>query len=1050
MKNAFTSAEIDLLDQKYQAAKWRLAIHNPRHLAYAQIAATPQSYPASVLSIAGWTGSSQLIQKNSLAWIGTAPHTSDIGTVRIRGNVTAGVAPIAEAGSGLINFREGTSLNYYVTVLEQYLPLSKHVRYDYSASQWRMDYDQVHASQLTTMRPYVNMGAPVVGILSGGKFTASFVGGDSLFWDSPVSTQIWRFPDGQTVSSLLGTSANPVVMTFSGASPGGSYISLELTNSAGGSAIGRRLIFLYDSYEQAERTWFTPINGGYNQGGFKTSVESVLFKNHVPYDLNEVVIFENALYGSTNQSIGGNAPYRQNVVMRGFITDTLAQINPYAPTVSMTIETIDGVIDLTTAYDVFLVNETPNGASHWVQMRNLSMDRVAAHILQDRSTISEVADFHPASGVAIDGNIMLYQNLPKGSIWSQLRTNYNERGYKAIISSDMQSSLYAFPDAKVTGGSVNEATVMTIKKGNRAGVPLIRNVAYDRSAQVQLYAVTSDIPLGAESPGGVIGYFGGRTEIARGLTVQNQDQLIAWAGNIRADMNSKFPNVSVPLAGNIRIDPVPQSLARMTLSGVDVALRTEWLNKPFYIENINLQPLQTTNAVLTTVDLAEVTDGKGGSAITFPSTSNINFPPPPSPPPPIEPPPPPTSGGSGFGTVYVATPTTLYRTRAFSAASPTYSSLYDHSVSSDWNNDFILDPWSPATRGFQATRDGIIRWTNLDTESPTSEYVILATDLATSLGVTTVDFIMKVFASINVQDYIGFAFRGSKTTATQTRGVYYAYSTDGGDNWNISTIISLATTTAYAYSGAIDYVPHLVGGQVVIYVAFTRNNLLYVYKSSNSGSSWSLVGDPSTQYTTLSRDNSLGAFCVHCPYHNNDSGAVAYVGNAAGWHSAAKDSSGVIKTTDSGSNWDIIRFEGIQPTSGDRDLFPSGIYCSRHGIETHPTNSNLVVAYPRADTYLGMYTSTDGASTWTKVTNGLPASYTSFTKGVGAAGGFPTNTEQIYLVASMFNDADSEVYVSTDSGLSWTVKTGNIAQADLNDDGTANQRGMVIVPLWTE
>ena len=126
------------------------------------------------------------------------------------------------------------------------------------------------------------------------------------------------------------------------------------------------------------------------------------------------------------------------------------------------------------------------------------------------------------------------------------------------------------------------------------------------------------LPVGAESPGDIQAYWGKRAEHSRGLVVPSQKVLTTWAGNWRAKLNNDLDNVVIPLAGKLKIDPIPQAMVTVSMSGVNNPRGMVWDNRKFYPHTLTLAYDNQTGTVRSTVQLEARVDGRGGSAITFP------------------------------------------------------------------------------------------------------------------------------------------------------------------------------------------------------------------------------------------------------------------------------------------------------------------------------------------------------------------------------------------------------------------------------------------------
>lgn len=655
MRTSFTNNELAAFRARPQRTIYYLAVHQPASLFSSVIDSTPAVHPASALNIdtAFNVGDATLCSKNMTIWIGSIPGASDEGTIRLREPVSGSVVPIAESGSGINRYYAGK----YITIIDQILPWTKHPRFDAAASQWRMDYNENYTNQLTSYGPLVVMGPPLAGFLDGGTITGSFVGSSTQTVIDAISSQKWEFPGGST-DTALGTEAAPVTAQFTGASPGGKYATLTVTDGVSASHAGKRLVYAFNDRTGPARVKFAEVTGGIRKGGYATTVTA-----HAGVDTNsfpngaEILIFEESSYAGMASTIGGNYPFRSNVVMRGWIIADTQMINPFSAEVTFNVETINGLLDKAAAFDVFHIHSnapdefqpwlsdvTITGTSQWIRADKLSLDRTMIDLVKHRSNVGEVTDVHLGSGILMEEQIV-FQALPMGTLWQQMITNYGEKGTRGYVSSDMHSSIWATEDVQISGGSTSIPILMAIEKRDRADVITIRNTHWDSNAQVRMYGFTDTInsdtcslgmlPVGAESPGDVQAYWGKRSEHSRGIVVPSQKVMTTWSGNWRAKINNNLDNVVVPLAGNLKIDAVPQARVTMSMSSTENPRGFEWNDKTFLPHTTIMQYNNETGTVSTTVQLEASVDGKGGSAITFPDIKTLQPEVPVNPPPPL-------------------------------------------------------------------------------------------------------------------------------------------------------------------------------------------------------------------------------------------------------------------------------------------------------------------------------------------------------------------------------------------------------------------------------
>ncbi len=331
--------------------------------------------------------------------------------------------------------------------------------------------------------------------------------------------------------------------------------------------------------------------------------------------------------------------------------------------------------------------------------------------------------------------------------------------------------------------------------------------------------------------------------------------------------------------------------------------------------------------------------------------------------------------------------------------------------------DFILDPWNPKTTGYLLQENGLAKSTDLDQAVPTWTQVISDSAIEAAHGLNNFIAPYKVIASINFEDYVGFAYVLDHDGNTLRLG--YSFSRNAGSTWAHETIKGLSggTTKAIFYRGALDYVPDGdISGDVILYAAATFTSLggaenTEVHKATDGGTTWA---QQSARTPHESSTNNL-----HCPYDGQDGGLLY-------WSSSVN----TYKSTDDG-----VTNTAVVPTAG------AIAFATRHGIGTWTEDKNQVVFWDEIS--FTLFVSTNGGTTWTaKSATGVIGD------DICAAGGFPYNGSQYYLVTN------KGVYLSLDGGDTFSDKTGNIDKTGDELDGLTNAGDRrfrcVIVPDWTE
>ena len=248
---------------------------------------------------------------------------------------------------------------------------------------------------------------------------------------------------------------------------------------------------------------------------------------------------------------------------------------------------------------------------------------------------------------------------------------------------------------------------------------------------------------------------------------------------------------------------------------------------------------------------------------------------------------------------------------------------------------------------------------------------------------------------------------GSTTTmyvCAASGGVFK--STNGGNSWapifdgnpslSIGDLAIAPSDTSILYCGTGEA---NAGGGSITYDGAG------VFKSSNGGASWDYVGLDSTRNT--------GRIAIDP--HNPDRAFAATMGDLFG----DTPDRGLYRTTDGGTTWQNVLF--ANDSTGAID------------VVIHPQNTDTVFAclwtrvrrvdrrnYGGASS--GIYRSYDGGNTWTKLTNGIPTTYTLGRIGIDISKSSPNI---LYATLSDSTGAGQDILKSTNNGDSWTVVTNN-------------------------
>jgi photosystem II stability/assembly factor-like uncharacterized protein len=252
--------------------------------------------------------------------------------------------------------------------------------------------------------------------------------------------------------------------------------------------------------------------------------------------------------------------------------------------------------------------------------------------------------------------------------------------------------------------------------------------------------------------------------------------------------------------------------------------------------------------------------------------------------------------------------------------------------------------------------------------------------------------------------------RGGRVTAVagveSNQQLYYMGSTGGGV-WRTTDAGATWSNISDGYfeAGAIGAIEVATSDPNVIYVgtgsACPRGNVspgIGMYKSTDAGATWRHIG--------LRNAGTIGRIKIHPANPNLVYAAV--LGNLFG----ASKERGVYRSRDGGETWQLVH--GISERTGAVDLTmdvknPDTLIAAMWTVERKPWTIDS------GSSEGGLFRTTNGGDTWTKLTTGLP-------KGrIGKVGVSisPANPQRVYAqIEAEFDEGGT--YRSDDGGTSWT------------------------------
>ena len=235
-------------------------------------------------------------------------------------------------------------------------------------------------------------------------------------------------------------------------------------------------------------------------------------------------------------------------------------------------------------------------------------------------------------------------------------------------------------------------------------------------------------------------------------------------------------------------------------------------------------------------------------------------------------------------------------------------------------------------------------------------------------------------------------------------------STDYGNSWH--PIFDKEPTSSIGAIAVSDSDPN------VIYVGTGESNIrpdqatgMGMYKSTDAGKTWSFIGLKETQ--------DIAAIVVDP--HNPDRVFAAAMGHVYG----PNPERGIFRSLDGGKSWEKVLYVNDYTSGDDVEMDPANpeiLYATLWQQQQAPWENGQF-----GGTDGGIFKSTDGGNTWTKLTKGLPDVQQALLRVA------PSNPQILYAAVSSGKGApDGAVglYRSNDAGASWHKVTDDPRPAE--------------------
>jgi len=257
-------------------------------------------------------------------------------------------------------------------------------------------------------------------------------------------------------------------------------------------------------------------------------------------------------------------------------------------------------------------------------------------------------------------------------------------------------------------------------------------------------------------------------------------------------------------------------------------------------------------------------------------------------------------------------------------------------------------------------------------------------------------------------------YRGGRVTAVAgvaTQPFVYYMGATGGGVWKTEDAGVTWTNISDGFfrTGSVGAVSVAESNPNIVYAgmgeACLRGNISSgdgVYKSTDAGKTWT--------HTGLADTSQIGRMRIHPT--NPDVVYAAAVGHPYG----PNPERGVFRTKDGGKSWQKVLFVDDKTGAADIAMDPANaqvLYATTWQVLRTPWN--ITSTGPGG----GLYKSTDGGDTWTKLTSGLPAA------NLGKIGVTvsPVNPQRVW--ATVEADDKGGIYRSDDGGRTWQLLNDN-------------------------
>lgn len=607
--------ELSLLRTQPHFCELSLSIYNPKIVFECQINITGSSQNGlreipydTVLS-----GTYSNVQSGFTAYIGSTPEGNDVGRIRIK-----------SATNTTLTVAENSFLwedNQHVTVKdyrEIWAIFPRMVQEDDTFIIYK-DYDTAYVDQNYNLGAFPVMGTHYAGLVGEQVYYSA---SGTYFLDSVSGSYNWNFEGGNPTGSNLQT---PGYVQYT--TPGHYTTSMTVTGDNGVEETSYRHVSIYQEKNLIKNWSMTGFQGSRDNGSYTARIA---IRENTEGIVNGalVVIFAKDFYGSTGQSIGGNAVNRSKIVFIGYIIDGSISYNYRDNVTSFEIGSVTELMKNKEGFSVALDSAT-GVPDQWYEMYNMTSLKAIYHYLRWHSTVLATTDVR----CNCDNLGLEYFDANLSSLYDGLNT-FTLNSLFARTIADRQGNIYIDKEPFSVSGTSNISLGMSLSKQDWMGGIDLEEKQIETVSMVELggfsYNFVSSTPYLSKAPG-ESPLYGGSQQQLRGLVLSSQEQLNVLSGNYLAYKNAKYPSLNMKLVGNYRnVDIAPLERYLITTEPNDTNRGVILTSGTFHVNQISWEYSSDKKVLIPLVTFHQLVNGYPGITEEIPLIPDSEFPPIPS------------------------------------------------------------------------------------------------------------------------------------------------------------------------------------------------------------------------------------------------------------------------------------------------------------------------------------------------------------------------------------------------------------------------------------